>query len=325
MKQIDKNTFFEITQNFDYVPFTQSKGWWTYHSMKDENRFAFFVDSLEKPTIACMGHIKKSWGLKMLQIEGECLLDEKSIDSKQIRDFYKEITQVGFDMVEVNSSLPYTALYEIGIRQAGYLRPAGMFSTSLSILIDLQKPIVYDKNWQKNLRRTERYVLNFIPVTNPSSKDIEDYMSIHNEMKGKKGFHDGLSYNGLKTLLQNNNFNLFFVKNEQQKLITGIIVFLRKNRATSIFSTSSVEGRQKSAAYFRDNEMYQLLRTKGFAYFDCGRISPATHKKNDVFLFKNGVKGDYLLYCGEWSWYKKRIYRPLMYFVKKYLFKRVEV
>jgi len=129
MKIIDKNTFFDITQSFDYVPFTQSKGWWAMNSLTDENRFAFFVDCIEKPAIACMGHIKKSLRLKMLQIEGECLLDEKDIESKQIREFYKEITQAGFDMVEVNSSLPYNALHEIGIRQAGYLRPVGMFST----------------------------------------------------------------------------------------------------------------------------------------------------------------------------------------------------
>jgi hypothetical protein len=325
MKIIDKNTFFDITQTFNYVPFTQSEGWWKMNSIKEENRFLFFIDSQEKPTLACMAFTMKRFGLKLLVIDGECFADEKSIDSKKIRDFYKKITQAGFDMIEINSSLPYSALYEIGIRQAGFLKPVGLFSTPLSILIDLQKPIEYDKNWQKNLRQTEKHHLLFIPVINPTNKDVEDYILIHNEMKNKKGFYDRLSHKGLETLLQDNNFKLFFVKNELQKLIAGIIVFLRRDMAISIFSTTSEEGRQKSAAYFRDNEMYHFLQTKSFLHFDRGRISPAAHKKNNLFLFKNGVKGDYLLYCGEWSWYKKQIYRPLMYFVKKYLFKRVDV
>ena len=326
MQQIDKNTFFEITKNFTLVPFTQSKGWWAMHSIKDENRFVFFVDSLEKPSIACMGNVMKRFRFKMLVIEGECLLNDKNSNSKQIRNFYREITQTGFDMIEIDSSLPYNALYEIGIRQAGFLRPAGMFCSSLTILFDLQKSIEYDKNWQKNLRRAEKHTLNFMPVTNPSDTEIEDYVSIHSEMKNTKGFFDGLSYKKLKALLQDNNFNLFFVRDSQHNLLAAIIVYLRKNIARSIYSTASAEGRQKSAAYFRDNEMYRFLQAKGIRHFDRGLITPsAAHKRNDIFLFKNGVKGDYVLYCGEWSWYKKQIYRPLMYFVKKYLMKRTEL
>ena len=325
MNIIDKSTFFDIMQNFDYVPFTQSKGWWAMNSLADENRFAFFVDCVEKPAIACMGHVKKSMGLKMLQIESECLLDEKNIDSKKIREFYKEITKAGFDMVETNSSLPYNALYEIGIRQASYLRPVGMFSTSLTILLDLQKPIKYDKNWQKNLRRTEKHQLSFVPVMSSIDKDIEDYMLMHKEMINRKQFGDNLSYNGLKALLQDEKFVLFYVETVEKERVAGLVAYQRNLNAISIYSVTSPKGRQMSASYFLDDKLYHFYQTQGYRFFDCGRISPAAHKKNDIFLFKNGVRGDYLLYCGEWSWYKKQIYRSLMYFVKKYLFKRVEV
>ncbi|MDR2684050.1 MAG: hypothetical protein LBB53_01550, partial [Prevotellaceae bacterium] len=90
MQQIDKNTFFELTKDFDFVPFTQSEGWWAYSSVKDKNRYLFFVDNSEKPSIACMGYVIQQFRLKMLQIDGECLLNEKEIDSKKIREFYKE-------------------------------------------------------------------------------------------------------------------------------------------------------------------------------------------------------------------------------------------
>ena len=56
-----------------------------------------------------------------------------------------------------------------------------------------------------------------------------------------------------------------------------------------------------------------------------GRIVPS-HLLNlkGVFDFKDGIHGEYVIYNGEWSWYKKQYYRPLIYFVKKYLLKKRE-
>lgn len=325
MKIIDGNTFFEIVQIFEFVPFTQSEGWLAFCSVKKENRFTFFVDDVENPQIACMGRITQKFGLKMLQIEGECLANKKNIDSKKIKDFYKEITMINFDIIEVNSSLIYNALYEIGIRQAGFLRPVGMFSTSLSILIDLQKQIEYDKNWQKNLKKAAKYQLEFLNIPMPGKKDIEDYVALNAEMVDRKHFVHTLSNNGLKNLLADRHFELFFIENEEKYRIAGEITYSKNGISTSVFAVNSLEGRQKASAYFRYNKMYDFYKKQGFLHFDCGRISPAVHKKNDIFLFKNGVKGEKILYCGEFSWYKRHIYRFLMYFVKKYLFKRIEV
>lgn len=325
MQIVDKNIFFNIIQEFSYVPFNQSKGWWAYNTPNGQNRFVFYADSIEKPTIVCMGRTTKRFGLKMLQIEGECLRDKNDIDSKKIRDFYKEISKTNFDIIEINSSLPYSALYEIGIRQAGFLRPVGLFSTALTILLDLKKTINYDKNWQNNLRRAEKYNLVFLPVSFPEEKDFEDYFSIHNEMVNRKQFNDRTTASGLKRLFENDNFKLFFTENENNERIAGLIAYEQNHSAISIFSATSPEGRQKSASYYLRDKIYHFYQKQNYTSFDCGRISPAAHEKNKIFTFKDGVKGDYLLYCGEFSWYRKQFYRPLMYFVKKYLLKKIEL
>ena len=325
MRQIDKNTFFDTTQKFDFVPFTQSEGWWTYHSVKDENRFAFFVDSLEKPMIACMGHIKKSFGLKMLQIESECLFDKKNIDSKKIREFYKEITQTGFDIIEVNSSLPYNALYEIGIREAGYLRPVGMFSTSLSSWIYLQQEIHYNRNWERNIKKSEKYDLELEIITQANEKDCNDFCEIYNLMSNRKMINKLFSQQ-VSGLFIDKNFQLLFVKGNNERIAAIIIYFNKKGAfADGVFAGSTGKALTIHATFFMYNAMFQYLKGLNCEIYDMARLAPSTHSKQSVFLFKNGVKGDYLLYCGEWSWYRKRIYRPLMYFVKKYLFKRVEI
>ena len=325
MQQIDKNTFFEITENFAFVPFTQSKGWWAKNTInKDENRSAFFVDALEKPTIACMGYVMKRFGLKLLIIEGECLLDDKNIDSKKIRYFYREITQTGFDMVETNSSLPYNALYEIGIRQAGYLRPVGLFSTQLSIIVGLQGDVLYNKQRTGNLKNTEKNSLTLEYAQNTTNEHIKQYVAMHKEMSSRKQFADTISFEKIKSLLSDANFYLFFVKKDEN-YIAGNIVYARNNAAIGVYSCTSPQGRDVYAGFFMKDKIYAFFKEQDYFTFDYGRISPAAHKKNDLFIAKNGVKGDYVLYCGEWSWYKRQIYRPLMYFVKKYLMKKIEL
>jgi len=325
MESVNKNIFFEITQNFNYLPFTQSRGWWAYNSIRDENRFTFFIDSLEKPAIACMGHIKKCFGLKMLQIEGECFADEKNIDSKKIRDFYKEISLTGFDMIEINSSLPYNALYEIGIREAGYLRPVGMFSTPLSSWIYLQQEIHYNRNWERNIKKSEKYDLELEIITQPNEKDCNDFCEIYNLMSNRKMINKLFSQQ-VSGLLIDEDFQLLFVK-ENNERIAAIIIYLNKKGAIAggVYAGSTDKALSSHATFFMYDAMFQYLKGLNCEIYDMARLAPSTHSKQSVFLFKNGVKGDYLLYCGEWSWYRKQVYRPLMYFVKKYLFKRIEV
>ena len=326
MQQVDKNIFFDITQTFDYVPFTQSKGWWSMHSIKDENRFVFFVDSLKKPAIACMGHAKKTLWLKMLQIEGECLANKNNIDSKQIRDFYKAISQADFDMIEVNSSLPYNALYEIGIREAGYLRPVGMFSSALSNWIDLQTETQYNENWKRNLKKADKANLELTTLEKPTNEQTYFYADFYNKFTNQKGFLHNITFDQMKGLLQSNDFSLALVTDEVENILAGIVYYHHHQHAGLFISARNIDGKEdQGVTFFMYDQLFKYLKNNNYTTFDMEKLSPSTHSKQSVFLFKNGVKGKKVLYCGEFSHYKRWIYRPLMYFVKKYLFKRVEV
>jgi len=326
MKQITKQQFFNITKDFAYIPFTQSEGFWSMLSIEDANRFIFFVDDTNSPKIGCMAHVKSFLNKTLLQIEGEGLLN-KTINEELIFNFYSEITKTGYDFIEINSSLLYSTNYEIGMRRAGYLRPVGLFSTTLSILVDLTKPIEYDKNWRKNLKKAETQGLSFCIVPNPTKIDFQDYLLMERELKHRKRFHNELStIEQLQALFSGNEFFLFFVENEQKQRVAGMILHAHNSRAISVYSVTTKEGRAVSASFFLRSKIFSYLdEEKNMKECDMGRISPSTSQKNNLYLFKNGVKGEHILYNGEWSWYKKSLYRPLMYFVKKYLFKRTEV
>ena len=90
MKKISKAEFFDITKLFEYVPYTQSSGWFSFFYGDKKEGFIFLVDDDNNPQVACFGHVKKSFGLKMLVLEGECL-KSNSYKSSLIKSFYEVI------------------------------------------------------------------------------------------------------------------------------------------------------------------------------------------------------------------------------------------
>ena len=67
------------------------------------------------------------------------------------------------------------------------------------------------------------------------------------------------------------------------------------------------------------------LAQQGIDTLDLGRLSPATHEKNNIFLFKDGIGGDYVHYLGEWEYCRRRWMSVMLYFAKMHIWKRVRV
>ncbi|MDR0231336.1 MAG: hypothetical protein LBI82_04375 [Dysgonamonadaceae bacterium] len=321
----NKQKYFELIKDFEYVPFNQSEGWYSFHAYKDPERIIFIVDSIENPTIACFAHVKKFLWLKLLMIEGECFHVDK-ISHQKIREFYSEITTLNYDMIEINSFHVYDHEYVIGIRQAGYLRPVGMFSTPNSILVDLQKSITYNRNWRRNLETAQKSNLKFEIIPNPDEKEIETFAKMYRNLTEDKKFSSMATEKQISVLLEDTNFSLGYVVGEQDcQIHSGIIFYKKRDYSVGVFAAKKEIAKKNGATFFMYDELFSYLRNHHFSYFDMAKITPSTHSKNNIFLFKNGIKGRYVLYAGEWAWYKNSLYRVLMYFVKKHLLKRIEV
>lgn len=320
----NKKEFFQCTQGFEYVPFTQTQGWYDFNECERPGRVIFLADRAEQPCIACFAHIKQKAGLKMLLIEGECLR-YKEYNSKLISSFYKAILELGYDIVEVNSLLRYNPIYEIGIRQAGLLRPVGLFSMHLSKWIDLTKPIQYNSNWKRNIKKSLNNQLSFLPISSPTHEDVERFVSLYQELRKDKKISHQLNVSQINRLLTSGEFKLFAVTNEKGKWIAAIIIHLVQKHGGLLYACKNSDALETGATFFMYDRVFALLSEQGTETFDMEKLLPSTHSTEGVFLFKEGVKGEYVIYCGEWSWYRKSYLRPLMYLVKKYLFKRLEV
>ena len=324
MDIIDNISFFNFTQDFELVPYTQSQGMYEYHALTGSNRIHFFVNSKFEPTIACFGHEKSFGLLKMIQIEGECYAKKSDFNIDNIRSFYSDICHSGYDIVETCSNDYYDFEYETALRQAGYLRPVGQFSMPVTKIIDLTSDITFTKNWKQNIKKSSRYELIFEPVTNLLLSDCKDFITIYNEMLQRKSLGNPLTVAQIYALCKTGNFCLYFVTYKNVR-IASTIIHERKTHAGSWYAATNNEALHLSASFFMYKSLLEYLKTKGFKTFDMEKLVPSTKAINSVFLFKNGIEGNFIPLNGEWSWYKKSYYRPLMYFVKKFLMKKREL
>jgi lipid II:glycine glycyltransferase (peptidoglycan interpeptide bridge formation enzyme) len=332
MEIIDKNTFFELTRNFEIVPVTQSRGWYQMLSQSGEERIKFFVDNAQNPAIVCFAHEKRFFNAKMLLIEGECFAKKNNTENrkqaqqfiKNLQQFYSDFTKLGYDIVEIQSNSQYNFAYETALRQAGFLRPVGQFSIPITRLIDLTKKIEYDRNWSRNIKKSESFNLSFEYVASPSIADCADFCSIYNAMNERKGMGGKMSRKFIFGLCNDVNIMLFFVKKDNKRIAT-IIIYKKNETAEGIFAGSTKEALEVSATFFMYNEMFKTIENQGVAIYDMAKLLPSNKDYGKVFQFKNGIAGNTLVLNGEFSWYKRQIYRPMMYFVKKYLIKKREM
>lgn len=320
----DKNSYFQILEKFEIVPYTQSRGWCEMQSLYKPERVKYFVNDMDNPTIACFAHEKKMLGVRMIVIEEEAFKDELAHTPAEIKKFYEIINASGYKIIEVSSNSKYDFDYEIALRQAGFLRPVGLFSLPSTKIIDLTNPIGYNRDWKNNLKKAAKNGLEFEPVERVEKFHSEEFIKIYSEMSRSKSI--GIPFNAelIEKLCSTGEFKLFFVLRNGVRIATTII-FQRNESALSLYAASGSIARSTSASYFMYDELFKYLADSGVKTFDMGKLLPSKEPVNNVFLFKNGIEGKHIQLNGEWARYSNPFYRFSMYFVKRYILKRKEI
>lgn len=320
----DKNSYFQILEKFEIVPYTQSRGWCEMQSLYKPERVRYFVNDMDNPTIACFAHEKKMLGVRMIVIEEEAYKDELAHTPAEIKKFYEIINASGYKIIEVSSNSKYDFDYEIALRQAGFLRPVGLFSLPSTKIIDLTNPIGYNRDWKNNLKKAAKNGLEFEPVERVEKFHSEEFIKIYSEMSRSKSIAIPFNAELIEKLCSTGEFKLFFVLRNGVR-IASTIIFQRNESALSLYAASGSIARSTSASYFMYDELFKYLADSGVKTFDMGKLLPSKEPVNNVFLFKNGIEGKHIQLNGEWARYSNPFYRFSMYFVKRYILKRKEI
>ncbi len=243
---------------------------------------------------------------------------------KHLTDFYKDLIAREFHIIEICSNSYYASKYEIALRQAGFLRPVGLFSMTLTKSIDVNSSVKYNRNWVRNLKKIAPGLLAFEKCEATSNDEINEFISIYNSMSDRKLIAHKISYPTIKSLLEHGDFELFVVKSEE-KTLCGIITYKHGSNAIGFLAASSEEALKCHATFYMYDQLMHHLKTIGIMTYDISRLVPSTGSVNSVFLFKDGIEGEYKSFNGEWAYYKHKTLRPLMFFIKKYLMKKNDI
>jgi len=318
MQEVSRDIFLRTIRNWADVPFTQTEGWVRMQSGDDAQRVRYFLDE----QIGCAAHVKRFIGLTMLMIDTECLKHKQAKPATYCQ-FYEALRQTGADIIEVNSRRIYDVNYEIGMRQAGFLRPTGSFSFQLTNLIDLTQPLGFNENWRRNIKQSDTLELTLQRIEKPNDTDITDFMQLFREMCAHKKLPVPFSGRGLNVLLADPSFRLCFITRKEER-VGGIIYHQTGSHAGLLYAANGDEANRLHAGFQLYKQLLTLLASEGIRTFDMEKMAPATHSMNAVFLFKQGIRGQLLPLCGEWSWYKRSWQAVGMYLIKKYLWKKVQ-
>lgn len=318
MQEVTREIFYQNIRNWEDVPFSQSEGWVGMQSGNNASRVRYFMDE----QIAVAAHVKHFAGLTMLYIDTECLRN-RAVKPIVISRFYEALRKTDVDIIELNSRRIYNAEYEVGMRQAGFLRPTGSFSYEITNQIDLTQEIRYNENWKRNIKLSDNQELKLERIDKPAEGDITDFMRLYREMSANKQLTVPFSAEMIHTLLADPHFHLCFIR-QAEKRLSAIIYHHIKDHAGLLYAANGDEANEKHAGFQLYKQLLEALQAEGVRSFDMEKMGASTHSTNAVFLFKQGIRGQLTGLCGEWCWYKRAWYNIGMYFIKKYVWKKTQ-
>ncbi|MEC9303053.1 MAG: peptidoglycan bridge formation glycyltransferase FemA/FemB family protein [Bacteroidota bacterium] len=320
MQKIEKDSFFKLQEKFDKIVFTQSKGWYNYLNFKN-NTIVFFVDNDKDPSLMFWGReqIIPVIKTKILRIDGEVY--NQSISDKVITKCYNRLLEHNYIGIEINSCNTYNVNFEIGIRRSGFVRPLSLFSCPLTIEVDLLRPFNFDNNWKRNVKKANKYELNYKELKTFDAKSLSDIVSMFKEMAKLKGLKYSLDVASLKALTSSEDIRVFVALNNEGKALAARIIHDKNKYATDIYAANSVDARQYGAAYFLVEKILQNLKEEGKTSFDFGRIPPSNHNTDTLYNFKNATRGNRVQYNGEWNYYRNKTTEYLIFLFKNYILK----
>ncbi len=321
MDILSPSQFFEIQIHFKHIPHSQSERWYKY-LLSLRKGIVFYCNSLEDPSIAVMGRIGKIPILgKLLIIEGELI--NENVSNENITEFYKELIQLPYIGIIIDSNVIYSIEYEIGVRRAGFTRPLGFFLCPLTIMVDLTTPVEYNTQWKKNFKKAIHAELIFIEVEDPQLPDLETFSEIFNKMATKKDIGLHVNPDELSTLVDGNTWRLFFVKSKEGEILAGNILYVNKNFSYLHLVANSERSRQTGASVFAIQKMLDKITSEGIQIFDFARIPPRADAMDGIYQFKQSIKGKKIQYNGEWAFYKNTLVEYLYFLIRKYYYKQL--
>lgn len=156
-----------------------------------------------------------------------------------------------------------------------------------------------ERNWRRNLKRSQECGLIIRPWQNPSADEV---LSIYDSMQTVKGIEEQHSRAEIEELIKRLGKQLVLLRcqDEQGQLLSLMGCILAGNNAVSVLSATSERGRELHSSYAIFWAMLQHCRNLGIISYDLAGIDPV--RNPGVFRFKRASGATPVELLGEWDW-----------------------
>ncbi|MEK6336410.1 MAG: peptidoglycan bridge formation glycyltransferase FemA/FemB family protein [Acidobacteriota bacterium] len=156
-----------------------------------------------------------------------------------------------------------------------------------------------ERNWRRNLKRSQEAKLNIRQWLEPT---VEQIAAVYQSMQQVKGLEEQHSQAEIEQLLLNasEKMVIFRCDDESGQVISLIASLLIGNRACSVLSATSAKGRELHASYGVFLAMITHCRNAGVRTYDLAGIDPV--RNPGVYRFKRATGATPVELLGEWDW-----------------------
>lgn len=320
MKRIhNKNEYFKLVHSFESIPFYQTEPWFEYQIINGE-KISLFMNDNNNPIIAFFGkEIKVPFFGNLLFVHSP--LVKKDTPSKFIQEEFSNLLKLDYQGIEIVSDVPYEVSFEIGMRSAGFKKPSFQTASALTIIIDLQNEVNYNRLWRRNIKKATESGIKFEFISNPKIEDAITFCKIFSEISIYKNLGYDIKYESIIPLMKSESYKTFCVKKEEE-IIASRIIYIHNEKAFDVFAANSIISRSYGATFLLMHNIFEFLKNRKIKLFDFSRIPIGKKGAEGVCSFKQGTRGEVIQYNGEWVYYKNKHFERIINLYKKYILKK---
>lgn len=186
----------------------------------------------------------------------------------------------------------------------GWSIPWSPLTSNYTMTLDLTQDEVQllkgcERNWRRNLKRSEESNLEIHQWLQPT---VEQILSVYGSMQQVKGLEEQHSRAEIEQLLLNASERLVVYRcdDEGGQLISLMACLVVGDKACSVLSATSAQGRELHASYGILWAMIQHCRNLGVRTYDLAGIDPV--RNPGVYRFKRATGATPVELLGEWDW-----------------------
>jgi Acetyltransferase (GNAT) domain len=189
------------------------------------------------------------------------------------------------------------------LEATGWQVPRVLMGRNLTLAMDLtlaEERLLagFSKNWRRNLRRAQEQGLTI--ACNEPSIPLQLF-DAYREMAEFKNLGGLIEFEKLKRLTEmaGETILVFAARDAEGRMLAFRCVLVLGNKAVDYLAATTVQGRQRHAAYLLLWEEVRALRARGITHYDLGGIDPEANP--GVYRFKRDTGAMPVTLLGEWE------------------------